>query len=757
MFCNRSSIILVAVLITGIISTTLAVPPRISYQGRLATPDGIAVADGDYTVQFRIYAESAGGAPLWTETNTVAAKDGLFSVILGTINDIESAVFDGSVRFLGIQVGASAELTPRTPIVSVAYAMAAGSVDVSSSDCHECDTIFVNVVGPETIRSTADTTLRVLNEHSEAKVALSASVTSTTTDTVSAIKARAFKNQSGAVFAGDFVSENSGLGTTSAIRLRAENNSDIFASNGVFAQAKNLGRGVARGGYFSTESGGSGIHLGINAIGNSDNDRSCYGVLGVAAQVGSGDAVGGSFQVYGGSGKRIGVNATAEAGGDSASYGIKTWARNSWIGKTYGGWFEADSSAYSSLVGCTGYAKGGNQWAKGLEGIATVNSIAHVPYGCSGSGSNLAGGIAYGGIFSANTVGGTSISLYGESNGYLGVQDESFAVYGRAGGNVTSAAYGGYFATSCLGGTQYGAYLLAQNGQNEVQYGTYSLSENLIGASTSYGVYGRSEHSGSGNSIGGYFLVDSTGTGTAYGGRTVGLSKGSAAAYGIASYAANRGNGAVYGGFFEIGNYGTGTRYAVYGKSPISGYAGYFDGDVRVTDDFTVVGTKSAAVMTGNDEYRLVYCQESPENWFEDFGEGTLVNGKAHIDLDPTYLSTVTINTENPMKVFIQLNDPNCNGTAVIRGTTGFDVVELQNGRSSASFSFRVVAKRKGFETLRLERMPGLTPEQVSADASSKDAELQAEADRQLVERQKQNLSALRLKDARAKQKQADQ
>lgn len=757
MNCNRLIMTLAAVLLSGIITTAFAVPPQISYQGRLTTPDGIAVANGDYAVQFRIYAESVGGTPLWTETNTVTAKDGLFSVILGTVNDIESVVFDGSVRFLAIQVGATAELTPRTPIVSVAYAMVAGSIDVSSSDCHECDTIFVNVVGPETIRSTADTTLHVRNEHSEAKVALSASVNSTSTDTVSAIKARAFKNQSGAVFAGDFVSENSGLGTTSAIRLRAENNSDIYASNGVFAQAENLGRGAARGGFFSTESGGSGIHTGIYAIGNSNNDRNCYGVLGVASQVGSGDAVGGSFQVYGGTGKRIGVGATAEAGGDSATYGIKTWARNSWIGKTYGGWFEADSSAYSSLVGCTGYAKGGNQWAKGLEGIATVNSIAHVPYGCSGSGSNLAGGIAYGGIFSANTVGGTSISLYGESNGYLGVQDESFAVYGRSGGNVTSAAYGGYFATSCLGGTQYGAYVLAQNGQNEVQYGTYSLSENLIGASSSFGVYGRSEHSGNGSSYGGYFLVDSTGTGTAYGGRTVGLSRSSATAYGIASYAANRSSGTVYGGYFEAASFGSGSKYAIYGKSSTAGYAGYFDGDVRVTDDFTVVGTKSAAVKTANDEYRLVYCQESPENWFEDFGEGKLVSGRVHIELDPVYLSTVTINPENPMKVFIQLNDPDCNGTAVIRATTGFDVVELQNGRSSASFSYRVVAKRKGFETLRLERMPGLTPEQVSAEALSQDAELQAEADRHQVERQKQNLSAARLKDAGAKQKQADQ
>jgi hypothetical protein len=54
------------------------------------------------------------------------------------------------------------------------------------------------------------------------------------------------------------------------------------------------------------------------------------------------------------------------------------------------------------------------------------------------------------------------------------------------------------------------------------------------------------------------------------------------------------------------------------------------------------------------------------------------------------------------MKVFIQLND-DCNGVFVKRGDTGFDVIELQKGQSNAHFTYRVVAKRKGFEDKRLE------------------------------------------------------
>lgn len=62
----------------------------------------------------------------------------------------------------------------------------------------------------------------------------------------------------------------------------------------------------------------------------------------------------------------------------------------------------------------------------------------------------------------------------------------------------------------------------------------------------------------------------------------------------------------------------------------------------------------------------------------------------------------MTIDEKNPLKVFIQLND-DCNGVYVQRQATGFEVKELKAGTSGARFSYRVVAKRKGFETARLE------------------------------------------------------
>jgi len=68
------------------------------------------------------------------------------------------------------------------------------------------------------------------------------------------------------------------------------------------------------------------------------------------------------------------------------------------------------------------------------------------------------------------------------------------------------------------------------------------------------------------------------------------------------------------------------------------------------------------------------------------------------------------------MKVFIQL-EGDCNGVYVVKGTTGFDVNELKGGNNNVQFSYRIIAKRKGYETQRLKATdvgmedPNLYPE----------------------------------------------
>lgn len=69
--------------------------------------------------------------------------------------------------------------------------------------------------------------------------------------------------------------------------------------------------------------------------------------------------------------------------------------------------------------------------------------------------------------------------------------------------------------------------------------------------------------------------------------------------------------------------------------TPANSSAGYFTGAVAA-GDFAVTGSKSAAVKDpADDSYCLLYCVESPEVWFEDFGEATFTAGKATVTLDP--------------------------------------------------------------------------------------------------------------------------
>ncbi len=121
-----------------------------------------------------------------------------------------------------------------------------------------------------------------------------------------------------------------------------------------------------------------------------------------------------------------------------------------------------------------------------------------------------------------------------------------------------------------------------------------------------------------------------------------------------------------------------------------------------IVRNFQAVGSKSAVVRTNSYGPRAIYTIESPEIWIEEFGSAQFVNGEARIELDPQYLETVTIDEKHPLKVFVQLTDE-ANPVIVTKGDTYFIVRESLGGKSSATFDYRLVAKRKGYEDTRLE------------------------------------------------------
>ncbi len=101
------------------------IPQTMSYQGVLTDANGNAVPDGNYNIFFRLYDDDSGNQR-WTEGHNVEVRDGIFSVILGTITPLNLA-FDRQY-WLGIAIGGGAEFSPRIQLTSSPYSLNAKSV-----------------------------------------------------------------------------------------------------------------------------------------------------------------------------------------------------------------------------------------------------------------------------------------------------------------------------------------------------------------------------------------------------------------------------------------------------------------------------------------------------------------------------------------------------------------------------------------------------------------------------------------------------
>ncbi len=299
----------------------------------------------------------------------------------------------------------------------------------------------------------------------------------------------------------------------------------------------------------------------------------------------------------------------------------------------------------------------------GVYGLAAATT--GTTYGVYGASPSTAGagvfgeatattGYTYGGSFTSDSETGVGVGGWGT----VGVRGETSApggvgVSGSAEGS-TGSAWG------VRGGTD----------QNEGR-GVCGIAYAIDGEN--YGVYGQTNSS---EGVGVYGYAAATG------GQTEGV-------YGVNM--STEGRGVVGWAQASVGP----TR-GVYGRSDSpSGYGVYYVGGIGGS------GKMTSVVLTSKGPTGLG-VHTTAGDWVEDFGDGRLVNGRCHIELDQGFLETVTIDDRHPMKVFVQLHDETSLGVAVRKGTTTFDVVELGGGISSGTFDYRVAARRKGFEETRL-------------------------------------------------------
>jgi hypothetical protein len=296
----------------------------------------------------------------------------------------------------------------------------------------------------------------------------------------------------------------------------------------------------------------------------------------------------------------------------------------------------------------------------GVEGIGAIGlygyappSTQYVSYGVEGTGTDL------GGLFSAPDGGTASGAVNGTGVEAIGYNGGTFMADTAAGTGVTASGYYGINSTGTEVGVEANTGALSAIGTDYANFG-YTL-----------GIFGDND-AGTDGGFGGLITSQDT--------------------WGLVT-ANNSPTG--YPPLEVENNDTTGNGIAFQAYNAINNTSCRIDENANLKCS----GTASIVHKVG-DRSVETYSVQSSENWIEDFGSGQLSSGSAHIALEPDFAATVNTGTE--YHVFLTPRGDSEGLYVVSTGPDGFDVKESRGGTSSIGFDYRIVAKRKGMENLRM-------------------------------------------------------
>ncbi len=123
--------LLTTVFLVVLFQAACMLTPTFSHQGRLLDASGNPVPDGTYPIKYEIFQSGTGGTAVYTETDNIQVKDGLFTTSIGLsepASRIDPTIFD---RPTWLQVTFNGQvLTPRQRLQGSPYAfsLASGAV-----------------------------------------------------------------------------------------------------------------------------------------------------------------------------------------------------------------------------------------------------------------------------------------------------------------------------------------------------------------------------------------------------------------------------------------------------------------------------------------------------------------------------------------------------------------------------------------------------------------------------------------------------
>jgi hypothetical protein len=343
----------------------------------------------------------------------------------------------------------------------------------------------------------------------------------------------------------------------------------------------------------------------------------------------------------------------------------------------------------------------------GTSGTAIVGQAGATSgstVGVNGTNASDAGTAVLGQASSAtgetNGVRGTSASSDG-----TGVSGENTATTGAnwgVSGTVASDGGTGVLGTSnATTGTNWGVYGIDNStdgfGVQGQANATSGLNYGVLGFTSSGGGHGvagsNADISGLGTSL--------SGTGSGVWGDTVNGTVGVlATADGNEALAAYNNASNVATMFVENQEDSTNSSIVFATFSAFGGFC-----DIFVSGNLQCSGSVGGHAVVGGSKDVALYSVQAAENWMEDAGSGQLHNGVALVTLDAEYAQTV--NTGMDYHVFLTPNG-DCKGLYVTQKSgNSFEVHELGGGASSIAFDYRIMARRKGFENVRMADLTG--------------------------------------------------
>lgn len=743
------------------------VPTLVNFKGILTDVNGKPLT-GTVGVTFYLYKDSEGGAPLWMETQNVQPdKSGRYTVSLGatTSTGLPTDVFvSGEARWLGVQPEGQAE-QPRVLLLSVPYALKAGDAEtiggLPASAFVLANSAQGNGAGtkPAVIPASSAATKNTAPPANPAVTGKGVVDFIPMWDTTSDIVDSVIFQKSSEI----------GIATTApAATLDVNGKTDVRDTLTLFPKGTDSTLAIS-GTTFKVDRTGKVTFITGQTFPGAGT------ITGITTASGSGLSGGGttgtlSLKVPAAgitnamlADSKIILNANTDGGitapgamtlGSTYTMGLKPCSANQILQYSGTAWNCAAAAGTGTITGVTA---GADLTGGGTSGKVTLNlDTTKVPQlnafnTFSEPQTILASGVNSDGLDSStntpgfNGVSGISFAATGAGSGVWGLSlsPGGFGVYG------TSASGSGVYGTGTVGVQG------ASSGGTGV-YGTSAENFGVIGDGGSEGgnFYGTSFGSYSFSNTDSSFAVGAYGAEFGSTTETFGVWGYSESPVGVGSYGqavSASGRGAIYGGEGSYGVWGdTGStccpgaavlataddNYALIAvnNSSTGWSSGWFENDesssatdpVLITDspsylgqciidvsgNLSCNGSITPVVPVGGSRKVALNTISSPESWFEDAGSGQLSNGEALVNIEAVFGETV--NTGMEYHVFLTPNG-DCKGLYVVqKSPSSFVVRELGGGTSSIAFDYRIMAKRKGFEQLRLvdktERMNAARP-----------------------------------------------